>query len=475
MREYAVIGGGIGGCCASALLNASGHDVLLLEKEPTLGGCASTFTHGHYHYNAGATTLSGYHEGGMVRKLFEEINVQPKLIVTDPAIVVLQGNKEIKRFSNVDQFVQELQRSYPHPKHTEFWELVHTIVESFYALNGHYYSNASVSKKLRSLMSMTPILKKFWPYLWKDARSFIHNFYGGLSQDYCDFLDAQILIVAQSTSEDINFFTAAVALGYTFNETHYAVGGMGKLCENLTSRVSDVRTHTQVTSIHQEKDRFILKTNTDSIETKNLIMGTTHYESGKYFQSKIIQNYYHRYEKLNNHQSAFVLYLTMKSEHPFHHHYQIITQAIIPHTLSKALFISFSDVSDTDIAPQGFYSVTASIHTDARWWINLEPSRYRQQKKELTQVLRTLICDTLHINVSEIVESFAATPKTFGRYINRTQLGGNALTMNNLLPRLPSNDTSIQGLYQVGDTSYAAQGWPGVAMGALNLMRLIHE
>jgi len=459
----------------ASLLDVHGHDVVLLEKEPTLGGCASTFKHGHYHYNAGATTLAGYHEGGVVRTLFDTINVQPKLIATDPAIVVLQGHNEIKRFSNVDQCIHEIQRSYPHPKHTEFWNLVYAIGQNFYPLKGHYYSNASLSKKLRSLLSMTPILKKFWPYLWKDARRFIHDFYGGISQDYCDFLDAQILIVAQSTSDHINFFTAAMALGYTFHETHYAVGGMGKLCESLTSRIHDVRTHTEVTSIHHEKDRFILKTNTDCLETKNLIMGTTHYESGKYFDTKKIQNYYHRYEKLNNHQSAFVLYLTLHSNRPFHHHYQIITQEIIPHTLSKALFISFSDKSDTDIAPQGFFSVTASIHTDARWWVNLEPSRYRQQKKELTQLLRTLICDTLHLDVSEIVESFAATPKTFGRYINRTQLGGNALTMKNFLPSLPSNDTSIQGLYHVGDTAYAAQGWPGVAMGVMNLMRLIHE
>lgn len=32
MREYAVLGGGIGGCASAALLNAHGHDVVLLKK-----------------------------------------------------------------------------------------------------------------------------------------------------------------------------------------------------------------------------------------------------------------------------------------------------------------------------------------------------------------------------------------------------------------------------------------------------------
>jgi len=47
------------------------------------------------------------------------------------------------------------------------------------------------------------------------------------------------------------------------------------------------------------------------------------------------------------------------------------------------------------------------------------------------------------------------------------------LTLANFLPRLPANDTPIKGFYQVGDTAYAAQGWPGVVMGAFNCMRMI--
>jgi phytoene dehydrogenase-like protein len=68
----------------------------------------------------------------------------------------------------------------------------------------------------------------------------------------------------------------------------------------------------------------------------------------------------------------------------------------------------------------------------------------------------------------------AASPKTFQRYINRSQLGGNAITMKNFLPKLPGNDTLIDGLYHVGDTVYAAQGWPGVMLGVDNLRRLLH-
>jgi phytoene dehydrogenase-like protein len=57
-------GRGIGGCSIATLLNSEGKEVVLIEKASSLGGCASTFWHRGYGYNAGATTLSGYHEGG---------------------------------------------------------------------------------------------------------------------------------------------------------------------------------------------------------------------------------------------------------------------------------------------------------------------------------------------------------------------------------------------------------------------------
>ncbi|MCK9372370.1 MAG: FAD-dependent oxidoreductase [Sulfuricurvum sp.] len=474
IREYAVVGGGIGGCSIAALLNAHGHDVVLIEKERTLGGCASTFIHEGNTYNAGATTISGFHEGGIVKRLFNTVGVTPKLISSDPAIAILQGEKSCIRYRNLDTFIEEVNRFYPHPKHDEFWKLVHSVQEAFYALEAsYYYSNRSRFKKIVSLFSFYPLLKTFRPYLFFNAKEFITRFYGDIDSEFFDFLEAQILIVAQASCDKINFFTAALALGYTFNETHYPVGGMGAVCETLTSKIPDVRKGCPLLSVKREGDLYHLTTAQGIIRTRNLIMGTSHYESSRWFDDKEIRAYYATFEKRNNQQSAFLLYMKVKSDRIFDHHYQLISDSILPYTLSKSLFVSFSDPSDTAFA-SGYYHITASIHTDSRMWLGLSPSHYKTQKSDLHDLLQGWICDRLCLQRDAITQSFAATPKTFSRYINRTQLGGNALTLSNSPPLLPSNDTPIRGFYQVGDTSYAAQGWPGVVMGAFNCMRLIH-
>ncbi len=473
MREYAIIGGGIGGCASAALLNASGRDVVLFEKEPYLGGCASTFKHKGHFYNAGATTLCGYGEGRIVRKLFDQVGVTPNLIPSDPSIVVIQGDKTIIRYQDVDRFIEEINHAYPHPKHHDFWHLVHTLTTEFYAIEGYYYSNASRIKKLYSLCSFYPLLRKFWNYLFDDAATFIHRFYGDIDPKFFDFLDAQILIVAQVKTDSVNFLTAALALGYTFESNYYALGGMGSVCESLVSNISDCRLSSPVTAITPIDGGFRITTPQESLDVQNVIMGASYFESSKWVSGSDIKKYYKRYEDLNNHQSAFVLYLTIPNSKNFAHHYQLISDNILPSTLSQSLFVSISDPQDITLSSDNTLSVTASIHTDERFWLTLPKAEYTNQKERLSALLSDWICDTLMIDKGSIIERFAATPKTFGRYINRTQLGGIPMHRHNLLPSLPSNDTPIEHFYTVGDTSYAAQGWPGVVMGAYNLMRVI--
>lgn len=472
MKEYAVIGSGIGGSSIAAYLNAKGYDVALFEKEPYLGGCSSSFYHKGNIYNTGATTFAGYQEGFVVKELFDAIGFHtPKLIKSDPAIVVLHNGKTTPRYQALEEFAPIVNKNYPHPKNSEFWQLVYRINKAFYKTHGHYYSNKNIFAKLRSLTSFFSLGVEFFPYLKKDALSFIENFYTSIDKEYLHFLEAQVLIVTQAPLREINFFTAALALAYTFNDNYYVEGGFSTLFNDLTKDITDLYRATEVKSIEKKGGYYELTTSKGIFEAKNIILNSTVYESARLFSQKEFQSYYKKYEDLNNHQSSFMLYFTLRSSREFHHHYQIIEEELFPHTISRSLFVSFSDPKDTEIAQRGEYSVTASIHTDLRFWE--DKVSYKEQKKELEAILLDTIKKRLALQEGEIITSFAATPKTFGRFIKRTQLGGNAMSIKNFLPKLPSNDTPFSGLYHVGDTVYAAQGWPGIMMGVKNLTKLL--
>jgi len=477
MKECAVIGGGIGGCSIAALLNARGYDVTLIEKEPTLGGCASTFAHKGSLYNAGATTVSGYFEGGILKKLFDEVDAIPDLIQSDPAIVIVQQGHTIRRTSDMGLFLHDLQNAFPDPSHERFWELVRQIAHAFYTFpHSPYYSNHSFWEKFVSLTSFFPMLREFKTYLFTPAMNVIRHFYPLLDSDYKDFLDAQVMIVAQAHLEEISFFTAAVSLGYTFMPTHYPVGGMGAMCTQLVSHLQDVQTNVSVQTIRQIDKGYQLEGNFGVLQAKSIITATSMFDSASLFADDEIRRYVSSFSRLNNHQSAFVLYMNLSLDtKKYEHHYQIITPSVFPNTLSKALFVSLSEPSDPILGSQGTITLTASLHTDSREWIGLEPSVYKEKKKGLKILLEKTVCDTLGINMEHVLDSFAATPKTFKRYIHRSQLGGNPLKMGLSLFAMPANDSPIKGLYHAGDTVFPAQGWPGVAMGAYNLLRTFRE
>jgi len=473
MHEFGVIGSGVGGSGITAALHAAGRDVVLFEKEPYLGGCSSTFTRGGYRYNTGATTLAGYQEGHVVKRLFDDIGYTPKLIESDPAIVIHHQGRCTHRHRDLDAFLSEVERHYPHPRHRAFWTLVYRIGEWFYAMGGYRYRSDGIVNKALSLTSYLPLIMRFAPYLRRNAETFIRDYYGDVDAEYMDFLQAQLLIVAQAPAREINFLTAALSLGYTFNRTHYVPGGMGQLFEGMTAALPHVHRRTPIVRIDRDRNGYTLHTRSrEEHRVKNLILNTTVYDTPALFRDESVQRFYNRYERLDNHQSSFMLYLTLKSERRFHHHYQIIEDALFPHTLSKAVFVSVSDPNDTALVARGFRSITASIHTDTRFWSDAQT--YGERKEALASALLDSICATLQIDSRSIVHRFAATPKTFRRYIMREQLGGNPITMKNFLPFLPGNDTPFKGLYHVGDTVYAAQGWPGVMLGVQNLRGILH-
>lgn len=470
MFEYAVVGSGIGGSSIAAYLNAKGKDVILFEKEPYLGGCSSTFSHKKFSYNTGATTLAGYQEDFIVKEMFDTIGFTPELIPTDPTIVVMQNGKITPRYRDFEKFLSAVESNYPHPKNREFWALIHTINSDFYKHNGHHYTNATLVQKILSLSSFIPLGISFARYMGS-AEHFVERFFGEISGEYKQFLESQILIVAQAPLKEINFLTAALALGYTFNENHYVVGGMSKLFDAMTQNIEHLKRSSEVSKIRKRDGYYEIETKEAIFQAKELILNATIYETAKLFDESAIKNYYKKYEKLDNHQSSFMLYMTIKSDKNFEHHYQIIQDEVFKYTLSKALFVSISDKRDNTLAPKGHYSITASIHTDVRFWE--DKASYKSQKKELHRTLLDTITQHLDIAEAEIVDSFCATPRTFKRYINRSQLGGNAITMKNFIPFLPGNDTKIKGLYSVGDSVYAAQGWPGVMLGVKNLARIL--
>ncbi|WP_428026252.1 phytoene desaturase family protein [Arcobacter sp.] len=470
MQEYdlAIIGSGIGGALIAALNKNKNH--ILFEKDSNLGGCASTFKRYGNYYNVGATTFVGYEENHIIKKIFDDINYVPNIEESKIAIRTIQDKKVVDRVRNFEEFLIQIQEYYPNKNNRIFWGKIKKIDERFWQIKNIHFAKYSLKSYLKSLLTFKDLIKTFEMDLFKSASSFIKDTLGDISKEYQNFIDAQLLITVQSKLNDVSLLSMALGLSYPFHKVFYVNNGMGTIIEDILKEVN-VHKKEEILNIKSLEDGYLIRSSKDEYKAKNIVLNTTIYDSKNLFDEKI-KSYYEKFEFSD--QSAFTLYLKIDSKKEFLEHYQIILKDDIPNCISNSFFISFSKLNDEKMSQNG-YSVTISTHTKVTTWKALLNEEYKKQK-EITQnfILEHFLDYFDTIKQEQIIKIFSATSLTFQRFIGRENCGGKAINLKTIL-QTPTCKTPFKGLYNVGDTIFAGQGWPGVALGASILDKELNE
>ncbi|WP_323589036.1 phytoene desaturase family protein [Aliarcobacter butzleri] len=457
--DLTVIGSGIGGSLIS-ILNKD-KNLVLFEKDKNLGGTASTFKRFGNYFNSGATTFVGYEDNHIIKEIFDSVDFIPDLKKSSYAYRTIINGKSIDRITDFEEFIESLNSVFYHKNNRYFWQTLKDIDERFWKLKDIYFAKYSLNSYLKSLKTIDILFKEYKFLLFKSAKSFIKEVLGDISKEYQDFIDAQLQITLQSTSKDIPLLSFAIALSYPFHKIFYANGGMGKLFDDMLKDIN-VKKNEQIIQIKKENNFYRLISSKDEYLTSKLVLNMPVFECKNLFLDKDLQSYYKKFEFYD--QSAFVIYLKIDSKKEFLNHYQIILKESIPNAVSKSFFVSFSHKDDEKLSKNG-YSVTISCHTKALFWNELSKEEY-EKNKEFTKnfILDELLKNIPDIKKEDIKIEFCATSKTFKRYINRFNCGATPLNLKNIF-KIPSSLTPFKNLYNIGDSVFAGQGWPGVALG----------
>ncbi|MFW2555879.1 phytoene desaturase family protein [Aliarcobacter butzleri] len=457
--DLTVIGSGIGGSLIS-ILNKD-KNLVLFEKDKNLGGTASTFKRFGNYFNSGATTFVGYEDNHIIKEIFDSADFIPDLKKSSYAYRTIIDGKSIDRITDFEEFIESLNSVFYHKNNRYFWQTLKDIDERFWKLKDIYFAKYSLNSYLKSLKTIDILFKEYKFLLFKSAKSFIKEVLGEISKEYQDFIDAQLQITLQSTSKDIPLLSFAIALSYPFHKIFYANGGMGKLFDDMLKDIN-VKKNEQIIQIKKENNFYRLISSKDEYLTSKLVLNMPVFECKNLFLDEDLQSYYKKFEFYD--QSAFVIYLKIDSKKEFLNHYQIILKDNIPNAVSKSFFVSFSQKDDEKLSKNG-YSVTISCHTKALFWNELSKEEY-EKNKEFTKnfILDELLKNIPDIKKEDIKIEFCATSKTFKRYINRFNCGATPLNLKNIF-KIPSSLTPFKNLYNIGDSVFAGQGWPGVALG----------
>jgi len=168
--DVIVIGAGIGGLTAAALLSKAGLSVCVLEKEPHVGGYLAGFKRRHFIFDTAIHWLNQYGPEGILDKLFSVIGRDHPKAVEQQRIRRYKGdNFDYLLTNNPDEMRDQLVRDFPLEKKgiERLFLKARQIGRSFKHYNRIFRSEETMSlfQKLKNKIRMLEFAIPFIPWL----------------------------------------------------------------------------------------------------------------------------------------------------------------------------------------------------------------------------------------------------------------------------------------------------------------------
>lgn len=483
-----VIGAGIGGLTAAALLAREGIHVTVLEANPYPGGSAATFFHKGYRFDAGATVAGGFHDTGAHTLLGDILGLRRNARAKDPAWVVHLPDRTI----TLTRDQSDLARQFP--ESAAFWTEQRRIADLTWAMSaaGLPFPPADPKEALHLAKlgwQFFPRDMSLLPFAFSTVGQWMNRHQLSKDKGFLRFIDVQLLISAQTTSPFVNALYGATALDLPRQGVFQVQGGIGALSQQLARKIKSLGGQVlfrHVVSrivvgnglarglcVQQGKrrgkeikfpaDLVIANATPWSLDS---LLGTA---SPQGLRSEIR----HRRQT----QGAFVLHIGLREEAlPDHlpEHHQIIRDYESPLEEGNSLFLSISPAWDSSRAPPGCRAVTVSTHTRVQpWW------DAKSDNKSSYQARKTAYADSMIEAIDRVIPGFKSaaelvlpgTPLTYQFYTGRHKgmVGGFPQT-SILKARGPR--TGIPNLLLVGDSIFPGQSTAAVTLGAIRVAKL---
>ncbi len=486
-----VIGAGIGGLTAAALLAGRGYRVTLYEQAQVPGGCASTFQRRGFTFDVGATQVAGLEPGGIHHQIFTELGVPlPEATPCDPACAVyLPGETEpISVWRDPQRWRAERQRQFPGSE--PFWQLLETLFQASWQFQGrgpvipprNLWDGWQLVRALRPQTLITV------PFATATVGQALGWFGLGGDRRLKTFLDLQLKLYSQVGADETALLYGATALRVSqapLGLSHLE-GSMQVLSDRLQMALErhggQLLTNHRVEGIAVAGGRATgvqvragRRGAVETVAADQVVANVTVQDLVRLLGEAAPTGYRRRVAALPPPSGAFVLYLgvdqrAIPADCP--PHLQFLYDLNGPQGENNSLFVSVSRPGDGR-APQGQATVIASSFTDLTQWE--QAADYKALKAAYMAEAIARLGQFFDLRPEYILHQEGATPRTFARYTARDRgaVGGLSMRLGTFGPFGFASRTPVPHLWLVGDCTYPGEGTAGVSYSALTVVRQI--
>ncbi len=483
-----VVGAGVGGLTTAALLARAGLDVTVLEAHVYPGGCAGTFYHQGYRFEAGATLAGGFYEGGPMDVVAKAVGVPAwPAHPADPAMVVhLPDGSQVARRTGPER--SQVQHAAFGAAGERFWAWQERTADALWdlALRSPAWPPQTVGETASLLGHGLGWLAGDWrrrlsPSLAADALRPVAAHLRDAPERLRLFVDAQLLIAAQTTSPYANALYGASALDLPRRGVVHLTGGIGAIAETLAQAVRANGGHVRY---RQEVTRIVIADGRPvAVETKRgdtfaadlVVVNLPPWNSARLLGEAAPRRLQQLPQRPTHGWGAYMVYVglddsAIPADFPLHH--QVVLRE--PMGEGNTVFLSLSPAWDGCRAPAGRRALTISTHTalDA-WWELFETDRAAYETRKQAYLERMLAAAEVALPGLRQAATLVlpGTPITFQRFTRRAWGWVGGFPQTSLLtawgPRLAPS------LWMVGDSIFPGQSTAAVALGGLRVAHAI--
>ncbi|MGB3297385.1 MAG: C-3',4' desaturase CrtD [Phormidesmis sp.] len=495
-KKVVVIGAGIGGLTAAALLAHRGYTVKVFDQAIVPGGCASTFKRRGFTFDVGATQVAGLEPGGIHHQIFEELGIElPPASNCDPACAVfLPGEQEpISVWRDPEKWKLERERQFPGS--APFWAFMQAMFD--YSWRFQQRDPVLPPRSLWDIWQLATALRPDTlltvPFTFSTVGDILRGYGLDENRRLRTFLDMQLKLYSQTTADKTAVLYAATALGVSQapHGLYHLKGSMQMLSDRLVESLKRdggelyMRHTAEAIKIEQNKPTQVKVKNHKGDawleEADHVVANVTVQNLVQLAQSDSKRNkmkgYDRRVKKLPPSSGAFVVYLGVEqSALPTHcpPHLQFLYDYDGPIAENNSLFVSVSRPGDGR-APDGKATIVASSFTDVQQWYNCDEVGYQAMKERYTQEAISRLKAYFDLRADHLVHVEAATPRSFETFTGRERgiVGGIGQRVPTFGPFGFATRTPIQNLWLVGDSTHPGEGTAGVSYSAMTAVRQI--
>ena len=493
MNRVVVVGAGVGGLTTAALLARAGLNVTVLEAHVYAGGCAGTFYHQGYRFDAGATLPAGFYSGGPMDIVGKAVGIDSWPVrPADPVMVAhLPDGSSVTRWRGEERW-EERRKAFG-PESERFWRWQEQTSDAMWdlalrmpawppqsyadavGLAGHGLSwlEDSLRRRLKADLALDAL---------RPVASHLQGTDGVPSERLRLFVDGQLLIASQTTSRYTNALYGASALDLPRRGAAHAAGGMGAIASMLVEAVRHhggqvhFRQQAARIAVHGSGQPAAVETNKGaSFPAEIVVLNLTPWNVAQLLGDRAPRRLKNLPQRPKGVWGAFMVYVGLDGSSvpaDFALHHQVVVRE--PFGNGNTVFLSMSPPWDAARAPDGRRALTISSHTELDgWWDLFEHDRPAYEARKQALVERVLdAAEVVLPNLREAAELILpGTPVTFQRFTRRAWGWVGGFPQTSLFrawgPRL------APGLWMVGDSIFPGQSVPAVALGGLRVVSAI--